>query len=91
MRDSLCEAKAEDVETDVYALKDDEEGYFEDIFYRCRHEELKETIDRLRQDFSRKILLPSHHLHKKQPPALDFGQEGSEMHPRTYEKNDGPI
>lgn len=32
MRDSLCEAKAEDVETDVYALKDDEEGYFEDIF-----------------------------------------------------------
>ncbi len=55
MRDSLCAAKAEDAETDVYALKDDEEGYFEDIFYRCRHEELKETIDRLRQDFRQLI------------------------------------
>lgn len=51
MRDSFCKVNAGDAETVIYALKDDAEGYFEDIFYRCRHEELKETIDRLHRDF----------------------------------------
>lgn len=51
MRDSLCKGNAGDPDAMIYSLRDDAEGYFEDIFYRCRHEELKEMIDRLRQDF----------------------------------------
>lgn len=51
MRDSICKASRDEDEASSYALKDDVESYFEEIFYRCRHEELKETLETLHRDF----------------------------------------
>lgn len=51
MRDSFCKVSLGEDEASAYALKDDVESYFEEIFYRCRHEELKETLEILRGDF----------------------------------------
>lgn len=55
MRDSICKAAAGEDEASSYALKDDAEIYFEEIFYRCRHEELKETLEILHRDFDKLI------------------------------------
>lgn len=51
MRDSFCKASQGDDEAASYELKNDVESYFEEIFYRCRHEELKETLEMLHRDF----------------------------------------
>ena len=51
MRDSFCKVSLGEDEASAYALKDDVENYFEEIFYRCRHEELKETLETLHKDF----------------------------------------
>lgn len=55
MRDSICKVSAGEDETSSYELKDHVENYFEEIFYRCRHEELKETLDTLHRDFEELI------------------------------------
>lgn len=51
MRDSICKTSAGEEEASSHALKDDADNYFEEIFYRCRHEELKETLETLQRDF----------------------------------------